>query len=69
MLDAVRNCISHAGIERYEALRMSSLYPAQLIKADDRGVIAPGARADLILLDDSVQIKGVFLNGRMEYKN
>ncbi len=69
MLDAVRNCITHAGIDRYEALRMASLYPAQLIKADDRGVIAPGARADLILLDDRVEIKGVFLNGRMQFKN
>jgi len=69
MLDAVRNCISHAGIESYEALRMASLYPAQLIRADDRGVIAPGARADLILIDDRMEIKGVFLNGRMEYKN
>jgi N-acetylglucosamine-6-phosphate deacetylase len=69
MLDAVRNCITHAGIERYEALRMASLYPAQLIKADDRGLITPGARADLILLDDRVEIKGVFLNGRMKHKN
>jgi N-acetylglucosamine-6-phosphate deacetylase len=69
MLDAVRNCITHAGIDRYEALRMASLYPAQLIKADDRGLITPGARADLILLDDRVEIKGVFLNDRMKYKN
>ncbi len=69
MLDAVRNCINHAGIEKYEALRMASLYPAQLIRADDRGAIVPGARADLILLDDRVEIKGVFLNGRMKYKN
>jgi len=68
MLDAVRNCIIHAGVDKYEALRMASLYPAQLIKEDDRGVIAPGARADLILIDDRVEIKGVFLNGRMEYK-
>jgi N-acetylglucosamine-6-phosphate deacetylase len=68
MLDAVRNCITHAGIDRYEALRMASLYPALLIKADDRGLIAPGARADLILLDDRVEIKGVFLNGIMNYK-
>lgn len=66
MLDAVRNCVSHAGIEIFEALRMASLYPAQLIKAYDRGVIAPGARADLILLDDRMEIKGVFLNGKMK---
>lgn len=69
MLDAVRNCITHAGIDKYEALRMASLYPAQLLKEDGRGIIAPGARADLILTDDRMEIKGVFLNGRMEYKN
>lgn len=69
MLEAVRNCINHAGIERYEALRMASLYPAKLIKADDRGAIITGARADLILLDDSLEIKALFLNGKMKFKN
>jgi N-acetylglucosamine-6-phosphate deacetylase len=69
MLDAVRNCVRHARIDRYEALKMASIYPAQLIRANDRGVIAPGARADLILLNDDLDLKGIFTDGKMKFKN
>jgi N-acetylglucosamine-6-phosphate deacetylase len=69
MLDAVRNCISHAGIDKFEALRMATLYPARLIGESRRGVIAPGARADLIILDDGMRLKGVCFNGITELNN
>lgn len=69
MLDAVRNCVRHAGIDLFEAIRMASLYPAKLIRASDRGEIAPGARADLIMTDSNMELKGVFLNGKMELQN
>ncbi len=66
MLDAVRNCVRHAGIDLYEAIRMASLYPARLIRAGDRGAIAPGARADLIFIDSDLELKGIFFNGKIE---
>jgi N-acetylglucosamine-6-phosphate deacetylase len=66
---AVKNCINHAGISAEEALRMSSLYPAQLIKATDRGVISPGARADFIVMDKDLQLKGMFYNEKMTIIN
>jgi N-acetylglucosamine-6-phosphate deacetylase len=66
MLRAVRNCVYHAGIDTMEALRMASLYPAQLIKASDRGFIAPGARADLIVLDSDLEIRRIIFNGETE---
>ncbi|MFN2313159.1 MAG: N-acetylglucosamine-6-phosphate deacetylase [Bacteroidales bacterium] len=69
MLDAVRNCVRHAGIDLFEAIRMATLYPAQLIRAADRGVIAEGARADLIITDSDLELKGVFFNGKMELQN
>jgi N-acetylglucosamine-6-phosphate deacetylase len=69
MLDAVKNCVNHAGIDLFEAIRMASLYPARLIRAADQGIIAPGARADLILTDSSMELKGVFFNGKMEFQN
>ena len=69
MLDAVRNCISHAGIDKFEALRMATVYPARLIGESRRGVIAPGARADLIILDDGMRLKGVCFNGITELNN
>ena len=65
LLDAVRNCVLHAGIDLYEAIRMASLYPAQLIRARDRGIIAPGARADLIIIDSDLELKGIFVDGKM----
>ncbi|MFZ2285679.1 MAG: N-acetylglucosamine-6-phosphate deacetylase [Bacteroidales bacterium] len=69
MLDAVRNCVRYAGIDLYEAIRMASLYPAQLIGAGDRGIIAPGARADLIFIDNEMELRAVFFNGNMEHQN
>ena len=69
MLDAVRNCTHHAGIDLYEAIRMGTLYPARLIGAADRGHIAPGARADLIIIDSELELKGIVFNGKMKLQN
>lgn len=68
LIDAVRNCVKHAGIDKYEALRMASFYPAQLIRANDRGIIAPGARADLIVLDEDLDLEGIFTEGSMKFR-
>ena len=68
MLDAVRNSINRAGIEKYEAFRMATLYPARLIRAGDRGMIEPGARADLVIVDNEMKLRGVCLNGITEFK-
>jgi N-acetylglucosamine-6-phosphate deacetylase len=69
MHTAVKNCVTHAGISSEEALRMASFYPAQLIKATDRGVIAPGARADLIVMNNDLELKGIFFNEKMTITN
>jgi len=68
MLDAVRNCIGYASIEKFEAIRMATLYPARLIGERDRGIIAPGARADLVITDDELRLKGVCVNGVTKLK-
>jgi N-acetylglucosamine-6-phosphate deacetylase len=65
MHSALKNCVTHAGISSEEALRMASLYPARLIKASDRGVISPGARADFIIMDSDLGLKGIFFNEKM----
>ncbi|MCU0376695.1 MAG: N-acetylglucosamine-6-phosphate deacetylase [Bacteroidales bacterium] len=67
MLSAVKNCIDYAGIMVEEALRMASLYPSSLIRVSDRGKISPGCRADLIALDNSLRLKGLYNNGKMNY--
>jgi N-acetylglucosamine-6-phosphate deacetylase len=46
------NLVKKAGIETGEALRMCSLYPAQVLKADDKyGKIAPGYAAQFVVLN------------------
>lgn len=64
MLDAIRNCVQHAGIGLSEALRMATLYPAEVMQATDLGRLEPGARANLVLVDPELAaVKSVWLEG------
>ncbi|MFZ1453038.1 MAG: amidohydrolase family protein, partial [Ferruginibacter sp.] len=55
MYKALQNLVNHVGIETGEALRMCSLYPAQVMQLDDRlGRIAPGNQAQMVLLPQSL---------------
>lgn len=66
MLQAVKNCVQHCGIELSEALKMSSLYPSKLIGQDDhKGKIAMGQQADLLVLDEALNIKQVIFKGEV----
>ncbi len=64
MMQAVANCVRHAGIPLEEALRMASLYPASLIGADAHGRIASGTAANLVIFDSQYNVKQVFLEGK-----
>ncbi|HEY2477160.1 MAG TPA: N-acetylglucosamine-6-phosphate deacetylase [Solirubrobacterales bacterium] len=62
MLDAVRN--AHAlGIPLAAALRAATETPARMARRPDLGRIEPGARADLVVLDDSLELQQVLLDG------
>lgn len=62
MLDAVRN--AHAlDIPLAAALRAATEAPARMARRPDLGHLAPGAPADLVVLDDSLELKGVLLAG------
>lgn len=51
MTKALQNLVNHAGIELGEALRMCSLYPAQVIRSEKfLGKILPGHSAELVIL-------------------
>lgn len=65
MATAVRNAVSLLGLPLEEAARMASLYPARFLRIDDhRGRIAPGYRADLVLLDDALQVATTWIAGQ-----
>jgi N-acetylglucosamine-6-phosphate deacetylase len=64
MLQAVRNGVEKAGFPLPEALRMASLYPATVIGQQARwGVIQPGANADLVVLDEQLNLLQVIVEG------
>ena len=63
MATAVRNTVTMLGCSVEQALRMASTYPAELMRLTDRGRIAPGLRADLVLLTDGLQPLGTWLEG------
>lgn len=53
-----------AGVELKDVSRMLSAVPARVMGYEDRGTIETGKRADLVLLDQALQIKKIFLEGR-----
>jgi N-acetylglucosamine-6-phosphate deacetylase len=62
MLDAVRN--AHAlGIPLAAALRAATEAPARMARRPDLGHLAPGAPADLVVLDDSLELLSVLVAG------
>jgi N-acetylglucosamine-6-phosphate deacetylase len=62
ILAAVRN--SHAlGIPLPAALAAATEAPARMARRPDLGRITPGARADLVVLDDALEIQRVLLRG------
>ncbi len=60
MHKAFYNLVKCVNIKVEEALRMCSLYPAQVLKCDDRyGKIAPGYAAQLVILNNELELLGV----------
>jgi N-acetylglucosamine-6-phosphate deacetylase len=64
MASAVRNTVRLLGLPLDEAARMASAYPAAFLGIErDRGRIAAGLRADFVVLDDDLAVRGVWYGG------
>ena len=64
MAGAVRNSVERLGLALPDVLRMASLIPARFLRLDhEMGRIAPGYRADLVLLDEALQVKQTWIGG------
>lgn len=62
---ACRNLMRHTGYGLCHAVRMASLNPAKLLGMEDEiGSIAPGKKANLLLIDDLVNVHQVILEGK-----
>ena len=65
MASAVRNTVRGLGLPLEEALRMASLYPAAFLGLERRlGRIAPGFDADLVLLDEDLEVRETWIGGQ-----
>lgn len=64
MAGAVRNTVRRLGLPLDEACRMASTYPAEFLGlGHELGRIAPGYRADLVTLDDDLQVRDSWIGG------
>jgi adenine deaminase len=63
---SVRLAVRH-GIDPVTAIRMVTLSPAERFRLFDRGAVAPGYRADLVVLEslDTLKVEMVFSGGRV----
>ncbi len=69
MISAVRFMHQTIGISIDEALRMASLYPAKAMGVDHRhGRLAKGSAANFVHLSNSLDVRGVWIDGRGVFK-
>ena len=67
MATAVRNTVQWLGLPLEEAARMASTYPAEFLGIGDRcGRIAPGYQADLVALDEQLQVVETWIQGKTQ---
>lgn len=63
---ACRNFMKHTGASLVDVFKFASLNPAAALGMTDRGEIAVGKRADLIFVDQKMNVKKVLLGGEVK---
>src|SRR6478672_8367908 len=61
---SVRHAVQVAGLDLMDSLAALTRTPADLLGRPDLGRLEPGARADLVVLDDRLEVRGVMRRGR-----
>jgi N-acetylglucosamine-6-phosphate deacetylase len=70
ILDGVRRLVEDTGIAPHRALALASHAPARLLGLEGRkGVLKPGADADVVLLDRSLMVRMTFVGGELLHGN
>ncbi|MDH3296115.1 MAG: N-acetylglucosamine-6-phosphate deacetylase [Acidimicrobiia bacterium] len=64
---AVRNTVDQTGADPGDVVAAASVNPARLIGCADRGRLDPGAMADIILLDDRLEVVMAICSGCPAY--
>jgi len=63
MAAAVRNAVGMLDVPLAEALRMASTNPADFLALRNVGRLAPGERANFVLLDDQLRVRDTWIDG------
>lgn len=64
MSESLRTVTERAGVPLTTAVFAATANPARAMGWSDRGLIAVGSRADLVALDDRVNVSAVWMDGR-----
>ena len=65
MATTVHNAVELLGVDLVQAVRMASQFPAEFLGlGGELGRIAPGYRASLALVDDALDVKQTWIDGR-----
>jgi N-acetylglucosamine-6-phosphate deacetylase len=62
MLQGVKNVVNWE-VPLQQAVQMSSSNPARIYSFNKQGLLVPGYQADIVILDQNLQMKGLFING------
>lgn len=62
MIDAVRNLVA-LGASVEAALSAATVLPAQIAGRHELGTLTPGTVADVLVLDDSLELRRVLVRG------
>lgn len=66
LAEAVRNLVRALGVPVETAIACASAVPAALMGMTDRGRIAPGCAADMVLFSPALEVLGTVLEGALE---
>jgi N-acetylglucosamine-6-phosphate deacetylase len=64
---ALRNLVTFAGVPLVDAVGTVTATPAAVLGLPDRGVVAPGAVGDLVLLTDTGEVVATVVGGEVAY--
>jgi N-acetylglucosamine-6-phosphate deacetylase len=64
---ALRNLVTFAGVPLVDAVGTVTATPAAVLGLPDRGVVAPGAVGDLVLLTDTGEVMATVVGGEVAY--
>ena len=63
MVEAIQNCVNQASIPLEEAIRMATVYPAEVANLADLGSIEVGKRACFVELNSALEVQQVWYDG------